>query len=78
MIPLPMTRGGRIAFTVIAIVGALSTLANFFDPGSADSSQLSAVTFVFFVFVLGVIAVVDGLFREVRRNRISRTDDTAP
>jgi hypothetical protein len=67
VVPLPMTLGGRIALAVAAFVGVVSTLLNFFFPGSADSSQIGAVTFVSFVFLLVLIAIADSLFRGLRR-----------
>ncbi len=75
LIPIPMTGVGRIALTGTAVVGALATLLNFFDPGSGDSSTLSSLTFLFFAALLLAVAVADGLFRELRdmqRGRHSR------
>lgn len=58
-----MSRVGRIVFMATAIVGVFATAANFFFPGSADSSQASAVTFLFFALLLGGIAGLDALVR---------------
>jgi hypothetical protein len=58
-LPFLKTRGGRAAFAVVAVIGILSTGANFFDPGAADASQLAAVTGLFFAAILFVVTLAD-------------------
>ena len=69
---LRLTRGGRIVFTAVLLLGAAGAVA---DAASDDvhGDQAGAVLFVFVGLILGIVVGVDAAFRGLRAVARRRT-----